>query len=127
MRWPLFPRRTKLGRGSRLVNRALIQELGRRCPDQRIATVGQDATIIESSKHLALRTYEGGRGCQPMLAVARKAFAALPEAVKTYYYRGDSACHENRLIQWLRDEKRAGVPAGLHWIRDQREDERCLA
>jgi len=25
--------------------------------------------------------------------VAKKAFAALPETVTTYYYRGDSACH----------------------------------
>jgi len=53
-----------------LVNRALVQELGRRCPDQRIATVDQDATIIESRKQLALRTYEGERGYQPMLAGA---------------------------------------------------------
>jgi hypothetical protein len=45
-----------------MVNRALVQELGRRCPDQRIATVGQDATIIESRKQEALRTYEGERG-----------------------------------------------------------------
>ena len=69
----------------------------------------QDATVIESSKQLALRSYEGERGYQPMLAVwaemdvvladefrdgnvpammgplavARKAFAALPETVKT--------------------------------------------
>jgi hypothetical protein len=42
--------------------------LGRRCPDQRIATVDQDATIIESRKQLALRSYEGERGYQPMLA-----------------------------------------------------------
>ena len=116
-----------------------VQELGRRCPDQRIATVDQDATIIESSKQLALRSYEGERGYQPMLAVwaemdvvladefrdgnvpammdplavARKAFAALPETVTTYYYRGDSACHENRLIHWLRDEKRVEGPAGF--------------
>ena len=32
--------------GLGLVNRALVQELGRRCPDQRIATVDQDAKII---------------------------------------------------------------------------------
>ena len=138
--------------GLGLVNRALVQELGRRCPDQRIATVDQDATIIDSSKQLALRTYEGERGYQPMLAVwaemdvvladefrdgnvcaqmaplpvAKKAFAALPETVKTYYYRGDSACHEYRLINWLRDEKRAGGAAGLHWVRHQRDDERRL-
>ena len=40
------------------------------------------------------------------LAVARKAFAALPETVKTYYYRGDSACHESSLMNWLRNGER---------------------
>lgn len=125
--------------GLGLVNRALVQELGRRCPDQRIATVDQDATIIGSRKQFALRTYEGERGYQPMLAVwaemdvvladefrdgnvcaqmaplgvAKKAFAALPETVKTYYYRGDSACHESGLINWLRDGKREEGPQGF--------------
>jgi len=121
------------------VNRALVQELGRRCPDQRIATVDQDATIIESRKQLALRTYEGERGYQPMLAVwaemnvvlgdefrdgnvpammdpltvAKKAFAALPETVTTYYYRGDSACHESGLMNWLRNQRREEGPQGF--------------
>lgn len=96
------------------VNRDLIAELGRRCPDQKIATVDQDATIIESHKREALSTYEGERGCQPMLAVwaetnvvradefrdgnvtamqeplpgAKAAFAALPSTVTEFYYRG---------------------------------------
>ena len=46
-----------------------MRELGRRCPEQRIATVDQDATIIESHKQQALRTYEGECGYQPMLPV----------------------------------------------------------
>jgi len=105
---------------------------------QRIATVDQDATIIESRKKQALATYEGPRGYQPMLAVwaemglvladefrdgnvpalmeplgvARRAFAALPSTVTEYYYRGDSACHESGLVNWLRDEKREGGPQG---------------
>lgn len=125
--------------GLGMVNRALVQELGRRCPDQRIATVDQDATIIGSSKQFALRTYEGERGYQPMLAVwaemnvvladefrdgnvpammdplnvAKRAFAALPETVETHYYRGDSACHESSLMNWLRDGERAEGPQGL--------------
>ena len=124
--------------GLGLVNRALVRELGRRCPEQRIATVDQDATIIGSRKQLALRTYEGERGYQPMLAVwaetnvvladefrdgnvpammaplvvAKQAFGALPETVMTYYYRGDSACHESDLINWLRDENREEGPRG---------------
>jgi len=51
------------------VNRDLIAALGRRCPEQKIATVDQDATILESPKQEALPTYEGERGYQPMRAV----------------------------------------------------------
>ena len=120
------------------VNRDLVQRCGERCPDQRLATVDQDATIIESHKQQALSTYEGVRGYQPMLAVwaetglvladqfrdgnvpaqmaplevAQRAFAALPSTVQEYYYRGDSACHESGLVNWLRDEQRAGGPRG---------------
>lgn len=121
------------------VNRELVQELGKRCPDQRMATLDQDATIIESRKREALWTYEGERGYQPMLVVwaemdvvladefrdgnvpammaplagAKRAFAALPETVESFYYRGDSASHERELMQWLRDEKRADGPPGF--------------
>jgi hypothetical protein len=120
------------------VNRDLVQRCGERCPDQRIATVDQDATIIESHKREALPTYEGVRGYQPMLAVwaetglvladqfrdgnvpammeplevAQRALAALPSTVQEYYYRGDSACHESGLVNWLRDEQRPGGPQG---------------
>jgi hypothetical protein len=65
-----IPEETEALEGLGVVNRTLVQGLGRRCPDQRIATVDQDATIIESRKQLALRTYEGERGYQPMLAGA---------------------------------------------------------
>jgi hypothetical protein len=47
------------------------------------------------------------------LAVAKAAFAALPSTVKTFYYRGDSACHESGLLNWLRDEKREAGPQGF--------------
>ena len=46
------------------------------------------------------------------LDVAKAAFAALPETVTEFYYRGDSACHENDLLDWLRDEQREGGPVG---------------
>jgi Transposase DDE domain group 1 len=126
-------------RGLGEVNRELVQELGRRCPEQRIATVDMDATIIESRKQQALRTYEGERGYQPMLAmwaemdviladefrdgnvpammaplpVAQRAFAALPPGIESYYFRGDSACHESDLLDWLRDEQRGKGPKGF--------------
>jgi hypothetical protein len=105
---------------------------------QRVATVDQDATIIESHKESALAHYEGGRGYQPMVAVwaeadlvladefrdgnvgaqmepltcAKLAFAALPESVQERYFRGDSACHENDLLGWLKHADRAQEPGG---------------
>jgi hypothetical protein len=134
-----IPEENKALAGLGEVNRELVQELGRRCPDQRIATVDLDATIIESHKQQALRTYEGERGYQPMLAVwaemdviladefrdgnvpammaplpvAQRAFAALPREIESYYFRGDSACHEADLLDWLRDEQRAEGPKGF--------------
>ncbi len=134
-----IPEETKALQGLGMVNRDLVQRLGQRCPEQKIATVDQDATIIESRKQEALRTYEGERGYQPMLAVwaemnvvladefrdgnvgaqmaplkvAQAAFAALPETVTTFYYRGDSACHEQHLVNWLRNENRADGRPGF--------------
>jgi hypothetical protein len=104
----------------------------------RIATVDQDATIIESHKENALAHYEGGRGYQPMVAVwaeadlvladefrdgnvpaqqepltcAKLAFAALPETIQSRYFRGDSACHENDLLGWLKHPDREKEPGG---------------
>ena len=44
--------------------------------------------------------------------MAKRAFAALPETVTSFYDRGDSASHEKELLSWLRDEKRADGPRG---------------
>jgi len=105
---------------------------------QRIGTIDQDATIIESHKEAALAHYEGGRGYQPMVAVwaeadlvvadefrdgnvpakqepltcAQMAFAALPADLTARYFRGDSACHESGLLDWLKDAERAKEPGG---------------
>jgi hypothetical protein len=104
----------------------------------RIATVDQDATIIESHKEAAYWHYEDGRGYQPMVAVwaeadlvladefrdgnvpakqdpltcAKLAFAALPDTVTGRYFRGDSACHENELLDWLKHPDREKEPGG---------------
>jgi hypothetical protein len=106
-----IPEETRPLEGLGRVNRALVQRCGERCPEQRIATVDQDATIIESHKQQALPTDEGMRGYQPMLAVwaetglvladqfrdgnvpaqmeplevAQRAFAAVPSMVREYY------------------------------------------
>jgi hypothetical protein len=46
------------------------------------------------------------------LEIAQRAFAALPGTVREYYYRGDSACQESDLVNWLRHEQRASGPSG---------------
>jgi hypothetical protein len=104
----------------------------------RIATVDQDATIIESHKQAALAHYDNGRGYQPMVAVwaeadlvladefrdgnvgaqqeplscAKLAYAALPQSIQERYFRGDSACHERELLNWLKHPDRAQEPGG---------------
>src|SRR2546422_3254694 len=103
---------------------------------QCIATIDQDATIIESHKQAAYYHYEEGRGYQPMVAVwaetdfgvadefrdangpaqqaplnfAKLAFAALPETITQRYFRGDSACHENELLDLLKHPGREQEP-----------------
>jgi hypothetical protein len=112
---------------------------GRSKQPQTRATVDQDATIIESCKREARWTYEGTRGYQPMVAVwaeteliladefrdgnvpalsspvtcPKAAFAALPGTVTEFYFRGDSACHESGLLNWLRNPERDGGPKGF--------------
>ena len=44
------------------------------------------------------------------LGVAQRAYATLPGTVKELYFRGDSACHEAGLVNWLRNEQRPGGP-----------------
>jgi hypothetical protein len=51
------------------VNQDVVRELGRGCPDQKIATLDLDATVIESWKREAKPTYEGGSGHQSVLAL----------------------------------------------------------
>ncbi|HXP88640.1 MAG TPA: hypothetical protein VN841_28170 [Bryobacteraceae bacterium] len=51
------------------VNVDLVRELGRRCADQKIATIDLDDTIIESHKQEALPTYPGSTGYQPVVAL----------------------------------------------------------
>ncbi len=125
-------------RGLGEVNREVVQELGRRCATEKIATIDLDATVIESWKREAKATYEGSSGYQPVLGlwaelnvvvveefrngnvpaqqallpVAQGAFTGLPGTVEGRYFRGDAACDEEKLLSWLRDEKRAGGPAG---------------
>jgi hypothetical protein len=105
---------------------------------QSFGTVDLDGTIIASEKHAALWTYKGFRGYQPLVAAwaetglvladefrdgnvpgdmaplngARGAFAALPQSVTQYAFRGDTACYEGKLLAWLDNPKRADGPQG---------------
>lgn len=132
--------------GLQNVQAGVVRRIAKRYAEQgqaqRIATIDQDATIIESHKAAALAHYEGGRGYQPMVAVwaeadlvvadefrdgnvpakqdpltcAQLAFAALPPDLTARYFRGDSACHESGLLAWLNDPARAqeaGGPIGF--------------
>jgi hypothetical protein len=125
-------------RGLAQVNQDLVRAIGRRCADQKIATIDLDATVIESWKQEAKPTYEGVRGYQPMLAlwaemdlavadefrdgnvpahkdplpVAQRAFQALPDSVQEFYFRGDAACWDRQLLNWLRTEQRTDGPQG---------------
>jgi hypothetical protein len=121
------------------VNQEVVQELGRRCDSEKIATVDLDATIIESHKREAKLSYQGQPGYQPLLAlwaelnvvladefrdgnvpaqqeplrVTRRAFEVLPETVTERYFRGDAACYEKQLLDWLRDDEREAGRAGF--------------
>jgi len=125
-------------RGLAQVNQDLVRAVGRRCADQKIATIDLDATVIESWKREAKPVYAGGTGYQPLLAlwaetdlvvadefrdgnvgahtellgVTQRALAALPETVAEYYFRGDSACYDQPLLKWLRNRKREDGPEG---------------
>jgi len=125
-------------RGLAQVNQDLVGAVGRRCADQKMATIDLDATVIESWKREAKPVYEGGTGYQPLLAlwaeldlvvadefrdgnvgahtellgVTQRALAALPETVEEYYFRGDAACYDQQLLKWLRNRKREEGPEG---------------
>jgi hypothetical protein len=126
-------------RGLAQVNQDVVQAIGRRCAEQKIATIDVDATVIESWKREAKPVYQGGTGYQPVLAlwaemdlavadefrdgnvgaqvellgVTKRAFAALPETVEERCFRGDSACYEQTLMRWLRNRQREDGPGGF--------------
>jgi hypothetical protein len=49
---------------------------------------------------------------QEPLPCCRMAFEALPTTVSERYFRGDSACYESELLQWLSSEDRDAEPGG---------------
>src|SRR5260370_35688201 len=49
---------------------------------------------------------------QSPLSCAKLAFAALPENITQRYFRGDSACHENDVVSWLKQPEREQETGG---------------
>ena len=112
--------------GLHQLNREMIAR-GMRRLRPRAATLDLDATILETRRREALPHYEGGRGYQPVVVtwweedlivadeyrdgnvpagmgnveITRRALAALPESVDWRGFRGDSACYDERLLQYL--------------------------
>jgi hypothetical protein len=125
-----IPQETEPLRALAEVNRELVHRIVALIPASR-ATLDLDATVIESHKREARPHYKGGRGYQPTAVlwaeqdlviadqyrdgnvpagmhtpeVARRAVAALPVKVKERYFRGDSACYDEKLLKYLLQEE----------------------
>jgi hypothetical protein len=119
------------------VNTALVQRVAAQGRGTR-ATLDHDATIQESHKREALAHYEGGRGYQPAaiywgeqdlvvadeyrdgnvpaamdnLRLIQRGFQRLPATITEYFFRADSACYDERVLQWLANPQRPGGPRG---------------
>ena len=69
---------------------ALYQQHGQRLS---IATIDQDATIVESHKRAAFDHYQGGRGYQPMIAL----WAEADLGVADQFRGGNVPAHQEPL------------------------------
>jgi Transposase DDE domain group 1 len=95
----------------------------------KIATIDQDATVVESHKEQSQVTYLGERGYQPVinywaeqdlilsdefrdgnvpagmdcLSSFLRAASCLPQSVETVYFRSDSAAYQHKLLDALRE------------------------
>jgi len=132
-----IPAETAPLQGLARINTALVRRVAAQGQGTQ-ATLDHDATIIESHKREALAHYQGGRGYQPAavywaeqdlvvadeyrdgnvpaamanLPLIRRAFASLPPTVTTSFFRADSACYDERILQWLADPQRPDGPRG---------------
>ena len=132
-----IPAETAPLQGLGRVNVALVHQVAAQGRSTK-ATLDHDATIQESHKREALPHYQGGRGYQPAaiywgeqdlvvadeyrdgnvpagmatLPLIQRGFASLPATVTAFYFRADSACYDERTLQWLADPHRPGGPSG---------------
>lgn len=119
---------TKPLKGLGEVNRELILKASRG-DNPKVATIDQDATVVESHKEESRVTYLGERGYQPLinywaeqdlilsdefrdgnvpagmdpLSSFSRAVLALPESVETIYFRSDSAAYQHKLLDTMRE------------------------
>lgn len=121
-----IPKPTTALQGLRLVNRDLIAGLDARSP-QRVATLDQDATLVEVHKEKALHCYKGFKAYQPTnvywaehdvvlhsefrdgnvpagyqnLSVLKEALDYLPLGVEKVFFRADTAAYEWDLLLYM--------------------------
>ena len=82
-----IPEENRALEGLGRVNQSLIQRLGERCVDQKVFTVDQDATIIESRKREALYTYEGRAATNRCWRCGQRWMWCWPTSSATGMYR----------------------------------------
>ncbi len=128
-----IPQATEPLRGLYEVNADFLQFVQRRSPEA-VATLDQDATLVESDKREALWCYKGFRSYQPLnvywfeqdlvaysefrdgnvpagfeqLRVLRETTSRLPDGVKKVRLRSDSAGYQAELLRYCaegRDER----------------------
>lgn len=123
-------------RGLRQVNAEIVRHAQLRSP-QSVATLDQDATLVEAAKQNAKWSYKGFPGYQPLnvywaeqdlllhsefrdgnvpagfeqLRVLRESLSYLPEGVKTARLRSDSAGYQAELLRYCAEgtDERFGV------------------
>jgi len=129
------PQESEALRGLGEVNEELVAAVQRRSPESS-ATLDIDATIIESDKVQAAKTYEGTKGYQPItvvwaeqdlvvaeqfrdgnvpaqagvLPVLKRAIEALPAAVERLYVRSDSAAYQHEVMDWCEEDIQGRPP-----------------
>jgi len=112
------------------VNQDLIRFAQRKVA-KKVATLDQDATLVETYKADALTSYQGYKSYQPLttywaeqdmiihsefrdgnvpagfenLRALREALDTLPEDVEKVYYRSDSAAYQQKLLQYCAEAK----------------------
>ena len=123
-----IPEETRPLKGLGEVNRELILKASRGDKPE-VATIDQDATVVESHKEESEVTYLGERGYQPVinywaeqdlilsdefrdgnvpagmdpLSSFNRAVLALPESIKEIYFRSDSAAYQHKLLDAMRE------------------------